>query len=111
MNKPIKQTEWYYDWDSSWKYLKEKYNFKDCIIIDEGEEIDIWNYIAEAKGIVNNKIFSFSNWEIVYNNGQYRYMIPEDFIPILIAILDEFGEIDSTCLTPNVKIAQFLESW
>lgn len=112
MNKPEIKTIQFYDWGASWKYLKAKYNFvDDCVIEADGETSDIWCYIVDTQEIYNGKIFTFSNWELMHNNGEFAYCIPDWFKPILKAIIDEFGEIDEKCLTPNTKNVNFRSTW
>jgi hypothetical protein len=110
MNKPEKQIVEYYDWDDAWEYLCNKYNFKEKFNIDE-DGASVWNHIVEIYQIYNGKIFTLSNWELVYNNGKFAYSIPEWFKPILTIIIDEFGEIDKECTTPNTKTVNFRSCW
>jgi len=102
MKKPKINTIRYYDWDLAWDYIKEKYNFK-CE--------KLWNHICDTHEIYNGKIFTLSNWELIHNNGQFAYTVPEWYQPILKAFVDEFGEIDTRCLTEGTKTVNFRYSW
>jgi hypothetical protein len=112
MKKPEINTIHYYDWDLAWDYIKEKYNFNDMSAKDRnGKARYLWNHICDTHEIHNGKIFTLSNWELVYNDGQFLYMVPEWYRPILQAFIDEFGEIDKGCLTPGTKTVNFRASW
>jgi hypothetical protein len=102
MKKPEILTKQYYDWEDAWDYIKEKYKFE-C---DE-----LWSYICDTKEIYNGKFFSLSNWELVYNNGQFLYLVPDWYQPILEAFINEFGEPDEGCLTPGTKTCSFMHQW
>lgn len=116
MKKPEKIVTSHYDWTEVWEYLRDKYGL--CSVIssvdypeDSEEFFDIWNYLVDANDIKNGAPFTISDWELKHNDGEFAYMIPEFFKPILGYILDEFGEIDTNCLTPNTRTATFVETW
>ena len=107
MDKPEINTIRYYYWDLAWDYIKEKYNFNDELSDKDKNEYDepydLWNYICDTKKIHNGKIFTLTNWELVHNNGQFLYLVPKWYRPILEAFMEEFGEPDTGCLTPGTK--------
>lgn len=112
--KPLLQSISFYDWSAAWEYLKEKYNLvDDCVPYNEDsdEYSDIWNYICDTKDIHNGVIFSFSNWELIHQNGKFAHTVPDWFKPILNHIIEEFGELDKGCTTPGTKIAEFRSEW
>lgn len=113
--KPKLEKIEYFDWDLAWDYIKEKYNFSDEVADKDKNEYDepydLWNYICDTHEIHNGKIFSLSNWELIHNNGQFKYSVPDWYIPILEAFIEEFGEIDTGCLTPGTKTCSFRANW
>ena len=113
MKKPEIKHISYYDWDMAWEYIKSKYKFTDKIPKkqDSHGHSNLWNYICDKHEIYNGKIFTLSNWKFMHNNGEFVWLIPEWYRPILLAFINEFGEIDKDCLTKNTKTANFQSSW
>ena len=112
LKKPEKQTKTYYDWIDAWEYLKEKYGFPDeCAKDEDGEPLDLWQYFCDKYEIHNGGFISVTDWELKHNDGEFAYMYPDWYIPILNVILDEFGEVDKECLTPNTRVAEFQTVW
>lgn len=112
MNKPKLKKQEYYDWDESWDYIKDKYGFVDNCAKDGNDgETDLWGYFCDKYEIHNGSYLILSDWELKHNGGEFRYMVPEWYIPILNSILDEFGSVDVECLTPNIRTATFWCSW
>lgn len=108
MKKPTQKVTKYYEWDSAWKYIKEKYGFTDET--GDEENPDIWNYIVETQDIHNGSYFVLSNFELEYNNGQFSYLLPDWFKPILKALLDEFAE-PNECKDGKGREVTFKVSW
>lgn len=91
--KPTKQILEYFDYDDIENYFQTKYKF----------DMDIfWDYLCDEKKISNGDYVVISNWEMVYNNGEFVHLIPEKVRPFIKAITDEFGETNVR-LTPGNK--------
>ena len=112
--KPPKEILEYYDWFSAWDYIQEEREISDDYEVYnpiEGELDDVWHYLIDVHGVSNGMPFTLSNWEVVYDNGRFAGNMCPRWIELLEIILDEFGEIDKQCLTPNTKTANFIASW
>lgn len=101
IKKPSLKTNSYYDWNDSFKYIKSKYELK-------VEDYVVWNHICDTHEVHNGGIISLSDWEL---KAGFSHLIPKWYIPILNAFLDEFGIVDTDCLTPNTRIADFETNW
>lgn len=105
ITKPAPKTEIYYDWDDVMDYMKKKYKYTNSKISK------IWDHLTNCNEMLNGKIFTISNWDLVHNNGQFSYLHPEWYIEVIKELMEEFGKIDEKCLTPNTKTANFKSSW
>jgi hypothetical protein len=100
--KPSLLTQDYYDFDSVADYLGWS----------ESKKSKVWNYIIDiTDDSMNGRIFTISNWELVYNNGEFKKHIPKWYIPVIEQLIEHFSKIDANCKTPNTKTANFRSSW
>jgi hypothetical protein len=114
IKKPLLQSISFYDWNDAFEYIKFKYGsklrFKDDVLFDKnGDTHSIWNHICDNHEVHNGGTIRLSDWEL--KTGEFAYMVPEWYVPILNAFLDEFGTVDTDCLTPNTRIADFQTIW
>lgn len=100
--KPEIKTIKYYDFDAVADYLKWS----------EDKKSKVWNHIIDiTNDSMNGRIFTISNWEIIYNNGEYKHLIPKWYIKVIEQLIENFGEIDVSCKTPNTKTVNFRSNW
>jgi hypothetical protein len=96
MEKPIKETVSYYDIDQVLKYIRVKYGFIDTY--------KVLNYWIDSCGLDRDEFVYLSDWELMYKDGEFSYMVKKWYKPYLLAILDEFGESDTGCTTPGSDV-------
>jgi hypothetical protein len=100
--KPEKETIQFYDWHCVCKFLGWS----------NEKESKVWNYIIGTNDDnMNGRIFTISNWELVFENGRFSYLVPEWYKLVLTELLDNFGEEDTGTTTPNCKSANFRCNW
>jgi hypothetical protein len=107
MEKPEKYTVEYYDWHDAWDYIKEKYNPDQKIIVNE-QDYDPWQYLVDFYEVSNGKIITITDWDLVYNNGQFAHLVPPAWAKIVNLLMDEFGEFESNNISRKAK---FETSW
>ena len=95
MEKPTKQTVSYYDIDEVFRYLEETRKLKNTR--------KVMNHWVDNCGLDSNEFITISDWALIHEDGKFAYMVKAWYKPFLLAILDEFGEPDTECLTPGVR--------
>jgi hypothetical protein len=104
IKKPLLQTISFYDWNDSFEYIKLKYGSQLGI---QNDGI-IWNHICDTNEVHKGGILRLSDWDL---KAGFKHLIPEWYIPVLNAFLDEFGIVNTDCLTPNTRVADFQTNW